>query len=107
MLGKLTSADFAPYQKQTFRIYFTPTQSIEAELIQVKELPGGYDDLDDEEEAPPRRQPFSLIFRSAQVKDYLPQKIYTVQHEQLGSLDIFLVPIGPDSKGMRYQAIFT
>ncbi len=105
MLDQLTSADFAPYLKQTFRIYFAPTECIETELIQVDDLPGGYDDLD-EGEPPPRRKPFSLIFRSEQVDSYLPQKIYTVQHEQIGSLDIFLVPIGPDPKGMRYQAIF-
>jgi len=25
----------------------------------------------------------------------------------MGDLDLFLVPIGPDGEGMRYEAIFT
>ena len=28
-------------------------------------------------------------------------------HAELGSLGIFLVPVGPDAEGMRYEAIFT
>jgi hypothetical protein len=30
-----------------------------------------------------------------------------VRHAQLGAMEIFLVPIGPDEGGMRYEAIFT
>lgn len=38
---------------------------------------------------------------------HVPQGIHRVEHEQLGSLEIFLVPLGPDQQGMRYEAIFT
>jgi len=39
---------------------------------------------------------------------FLPQAIYTFEHDQLGTLQIFIVPIGPaaDGQGMRYEAIF-
>jgi hypothetical protein len=37
----------------------------------------------------------------------LPQRIYRVEHEALGALDILLVPLGPDELGQRYEAIFT
>ena len=106
-LGTVTSDDFRPFLKQKFLIYATVSESIETELIQVKDLASGYQDELDEEEAPPRRKAFSLIFRSNQKDSYFPQRIYTVQNEQIGSLDIFLVPLGPDKTGMRYQAIFS
>jgi hypothetical protein len=52
------------------------------------------------------RSPFSLVFRGGPSPP-LPQRIYRVEHEALGALDIFLVPIGPDEVGQRYEAVFT
>lgn len=52
------------------------------------------------------RQAFSLIFRGP-YEPVLPQQIWSLAHEAFGELDIFLVPIGPDKKGMRYEAVFT
>ncbi|HWQ11952.1 MAG TPA: hypothetical protein VNL77_04085 [Roseiflexaceae bacterium] len=109
MLDKLTSADFAPYLNQAFRLYpgpYTPDGSpagapLPLELVSVTDLgdppPAG---------APLRRRPFSLLFRASST-GHLPQRIYVLEHERLGRLDIFLVPIGPDQLGMRYEAIFT
>jgi hypothetical protein len=37
----------------------------------------------------------------------LPQRIYRLRHPVMGELDLFLVPIGPDGEGMRYEAVFT
>jgi hypothetical protein len=48
---------------------------------------------------------FSLIFRSG-TQAHVPQAIYTLRHPALGEMDVFLVPIGPDDVGMRYEAIF-
>ena len=56
--------------------------------------------------APSRRRPFSLIFR-APGGVYLPQRIYALEHPTLGRLMLFLVPLGPDQGGMRYQAVFS
>ncbi len=57
-------------------------------------------------EAPsPRRSPFSLIFRGP-LRPTLVQRTWPLEHEALGRLEIFLVPIGPDASGMRYEAIF-
>ena len=36
----------------------------------------------------------------------LAQRIYPLDNQTLGRLEIFLVPIGPDDEGMRYQAVF-
>ena len=49
------------------------------------------------------RRGFALMF-AGQVS--LPQTIHKLQHPELGTLDIFLVPIGPGEKGLQYEAIF-
>ncbi|MCA1594642.1 MAG: hypothetical protein LC754_18835 [Acidobacteria bacterium] len=37
----------------------------------------------------------------------LPQMTYHLEHEQLGELDIFLVPVVQDARGFRYEAVFS
>jgi hypothetical protein len=49
---------------------------------------------------------FSLIFVAPE-GPWLPQGMYPVQHPVLGTMEIFLVPVGPASGGNGYQAIFT
>lgn len=51
------------------------------------------------------RPPFSLIF-VAQHPIILPQRLYRLEHEALGALSIFLVPVGRDARGVNYQATF-
>lgn len=56
-------------------------------------------------------QPFQLQFRSAghSAASFLPQRIYTVEHQRLGRMEMFLVPLGPprDGRGgFLYQAVF-
>ena len=49
---------------------------------------------------------FSLVWRGP--RDVrLEQRIYSVRHPALPPLDLFLVCIGPDAEGMRYEAVFT
>ena len=50
------------------------------------------------------RVPFSLLFRG-QPDSVLSQGIYRMNHADIGALELFLVPIGPDAEGMRYEAI--
>jgi hypothetical protein len=49
---------------------------------------------------------YALVFRSALRDRYAPQGTYRLAQERLGALDVFLVPLGPDGEGMRYEAIF-
>ena len=54
----------------------------------------------------PRLEQFSLIFHSA-AGVYLPQAIYQMDHEKLGRISLFLVPLGPhEGRGMDFQAVF-
>ncbi len=51
------------------------------------------------------REPFALTLRGP-ARPVLPQRTYSLRNERMGELQIFLVPIGPDEKGMRYEAVF-
>jgi hypothetical protein len=51
------------------------------------------------------RRQFSLIFRGP-ATPFVPQGTYALSHAELGELDLFLVPLGPDGDGMRYEAAF-
>jgi uncharacterized protein DUF6916 len=51
------------------------------------------------------RPPFSLVFLAKDPR-VLPQRIYRMEHQELGELSIFLVPIGKDAAGVSYQAVF-
>src|SRR5512139_2233351 len=52
------------------------------------------------------RAPFSLIFHGP-AAPLLPQGIYRLEQQETGEREIFLVPLGPGSNGMRYEAVFT
>jgi len=96
MLERFTAADFARYRGQRFLIGPPAEPAFDVELIEVSES-----------EAPgPARKQFSLVFRGGP-EPPLQQRIYRVEHDELGALEIFLVPVGPDEVGQRYEAIFT
>lgn len=37
----------------------------------------------------------------------LPQSIYTLEHEQLGRMEIFIVPVAQEGGRFRYEAVFS
>jgi hypothetical protein len=96
MLDSMTKETFAPRVGSTFEIRLNPEETVAVELAEVTTFP----DYEGQ-----RREPFSLIFRGAH-RFVLPQGIYRVEHKEMGPMEIFLVPIGPDQKGMRYEAVF-
>jgi hypothetical protein len=91
-LETLSAADFAALRGDRFRIVPHEGSPFAAELVEVTEIsrePGG-------------RAPFSLVFAGGPSPP-LPQRIYRVEHAQLGAIEIFLVPIAVG----RYEAVFT
>jgi hypothetical protein len=36
---------------------------------------------------------------------FLPQRIYKLEHEQMGENEIFLVPVAQNERGFRYEAV--
>lgn len=48
---------------------------------------------------------FSLLFHALDGR-LEPQQTFRARHAELGEFDLFLVPLGPDERGMRYEAVF-
>ena len=91
-LDTLTVTDFAALRGDRFRIAPDDAEPFEVELVDVSEIP----------REPGGRAPFSLEFQGGP-NPPLPQRIYRVEHDELGAIEIFLVPIAAD----RYEAVFT
>ena len=100
-LDMFTREDFARFIGQNFLVQLDSGQKVKAELIEARSLGSPL--------APApglaARAPFSIVFRApGNVLDR--QRIYKLEHENLGALEIFLVPIGSDEQGMRCEAVF-
>lgn len=98
-LQTVTHEDFAACLNQPFKIPDRDKSMLIVQLVEAE--PRG--SFDPEMQT---RQPFSLLFRGPP-EPLLPQGLYRMNHRQLGDLELFLVPIGPDRQGMRYEAVFT
>src|SRR6266849_5160998 len=97
MLEQLTCSLFSEYVGNKFRIHPGSGHPLEVELVEALPLPAHA-----QRGGPQRsREPFSIVFRGPR-ECLLPQKIYKIEHEKLGMLELFLVPIGPDQEGQRF-----
>lgn len=92
----LVLADFADHVQQSFAVSAGPIRT-NLDLTEATALKSAH---------PDGPAPFSLIFRGAK-SDPLPQGTYEFTHPRLGQVAIFIVPLGPDSDGFTYQAIFS
>jgi hypothetical protein len=97
MLDKLTKETFEPLKSHRFRLSLGDRAPLPLELAAV--LGNGL-------KGAASREQFSLHFRGPHMPA-LPQRTYSLEHDQLGTLDIFLVPIRRDASGMTYEAVFT
>jgi uncharacterized protein DUF6916 len=97
----LTHGQFVDRVSETFEVRGDSVAAVTLTLAEtsVSDAPGGTGPDGTE-----RRQ-FSLLFRGP-ADPILPQRTHRLEHADLGALDIFLVPLGPDSEGMRYEAVF-
>jgi len=77
-----------------FRVADAPQPDFELKLDAVEER-----------KAPPDWEVFSLIFQGP-AAPRLEQRIYSLQHSELGELGLFLVPIGALPNGICYEALF-
>lgn len=94
-LDSLTAEDFRPHLGTGFRL---ADESIEFELVELTPHGGSA--------RPGSRVAFSVVFRGPS-QPVLEQRIRRLEHDRMGALELFLVPIGPDTTGMRYEAVFT
>ena len=98
-LRDLTNENTREYIGHTFRISFTDGNVVELRLERV--------DLLMEKHVSPKmkRDAFALIFRGP-ANLVLRQHMYPLQHETLGVLPVFLVPIALEEAGAVYEAVF-
>lgn len=83
----------------TFSLRVDDERTLALELDEVKPFP-------DITHARGDMERFSLYFRGP-AGVLLPQHIYRVEHERMGEMDIFLVPVAQEPRGFRYEAVFS
>ena len=99
MLDRLTTTSFSPHINQKFFVHIEGNDPLELELTEVAEMGAA-------PENPQYRQAFSVVFVGP-AHPILPQRIYRVEHGEMGALDLFLVPLGPEQAGhIRYETVF-
>lgn len=96
MSVSLTEKEFSKHLNTKFRV--AGEQPTEIELTEVK----GYVSQANEQHGMER---FSAFFRGSN-DHFLPQHTYTIEHEAMGSFELFLVPIARDENGFQYEAVF-
>ena len=94
MLESYTIDTFSPLVGSAFMLHADATHELELELIQAQATARTHNG-----------RPFSLVFRGPRAPVAI-QRIYPLDHRTLGSIELFLVPIGPDEHGMNYEAVF-
>jgi len=104
MLNELTAESFQPHLDETFtvRVDLIDSAYPTMDLTLVSVSPLGRPPAADED----RRHAFALLFQGP-AEPVLAQRMFQVDNERLGSLDLFLVPVGSDREGMQYEAVFT
>lgn len=94
MLENLTAATFSEVLNTKFRFHLSETDLLELEVIKVEEMGSS-----------PRQERFSILFQGP-LDQVLLQGMYRVEHDQLGTFDLFIVPIAKEEEGIVYEAAF-
>jgi hypothetical protein len=97
MEKELTFDDFSGKIGQTFTLAEDGVPEIplsleECELLRARYVP------------PSGRLPFSLVFVCT--LQALPQRLFQLKNDAMGTITLFLVPIGKDERGFLHQAVF-
>jgi len=93
-----TEAEYSRNLNTKFRLLVDAPQPIDLTLVEVTPRK-----VDSTEEQGMER--FSAVFMGPR-EILLPQQIYRVSHPEMGEFDIFLVGLGQDPDGFRYEAVY-
>jgi hypothetical protein len=94
MLQRVNLDHFTPHVQTPFQIHGREGAVMDLTLTEAADM-----------NSTARQEQFQLIFRGP-LEISLPQGNYPLLHEVLGEILLFLVPIGRQSDGIRYQAVF-
>jgi len=95
-LGALTADDFQPLIGTQFRRVADDGREARLQLAEVSRHGRQFAE----------RESFSLLLRDPG-EIGLAQGMHPLQHETLGELELFLVPVGRTDEGWEYEAVFT
>ena len=102
MLEKLTVDDFTAAVGEHFALELNGAGTLNLELREARTIePGAPATASDA-----HRSPFALELRGPS-EPLLPQSTYRLEHDGVGPLEIFLVPVSRSADGVDYEAIFT
>jgi hypothetical protein len=98
---RLSVDDFAPLVGDQFELEGSTEERVSAKLVEARPV---------NSEGPrpghlPRREAFSLVFQ-AEGGESLVQDLHAVRHRELGSLSLLLVPVSPQGRSGRLEAVF-
>ena len=99
MAVKQTEEEFERHLNTKFNVRLSEEQAVPLVLEEVQPFPALKHARGDMER-------FSLFFRGPGDVP-LVQHIYRVEHEAMGEMDIFLVPVALDAQGFRYEAVYS
>lgn len=94
MQEPLTFELFAPHLESPFQVADGAGNAATFELVEAAD-----------HGSTPRHVAFSLVFRGPPDR-FAPQGTYRFAHEGIGALDLFIVPVGRDDRGLYYEACF-
>ncbi len=98
MAERLSEEEYAKHLHTKFRLRVESPVEVELELAEVV----GYQSGANEASGMAR---FSLFFESPP-EVFLQQGTYTFDHEQLGEVMLFLVPVARTESDVRYESVF-
>ena len=98
MSARLTAENFRQHLGTKFGVRVETPRPLELELSEVK-------DYTPQSNEPGGMERFSLFFRGPG-DIMLQQGTFTMDHPSMGEVTLFLVPIGQDSQGFRYEVVF-
>jgi hypothetical protein len=99
-VSEFTADKLQPYVGTDFRIALSAGQQCVLRMTELTKIRDQHVD--------PRfnRDSFSIVFEGPR-QPFLPQATYQLEHHELGTNHIFIVPTGPAPEGFRYEAVFT
>ncbi len=103
MVEDFTLDTFAPRTGQVFHLHIEGAEAQPLVLQSVTPIPVN---AWRPEDVARHRTPFSLLFLGPPTF-VLPQAIYHFDHDDIGTFDMFIVPIGQSAEGVSYEAVFS
>jgi hypothetical protein len=99
---RLTEENFSRYLNSRFRVYTSPLTAINLELINVKHL----DSTSTKHAAKTAKlDSFSVLFRGPRTTA-LESRTYRINHDQMGTFEVFISPVNDRKKERLYEAVF-